>query len=52
MRPPSQTFTLTLAATVTSVTDGSLRVRVNTLRAHPDASYAAQAQPAADAHRP
>ena len=33
--PPGQTFTLTLSATVTSVTEGSLRVRVNTLRAHP-----------------
>ncbi|HMJ00147.1 MAG TPA: M23 family metallopeptidase [Gaiellaceae bacterium] len=33
--PPGQTFTLTLAATVTSVTEGTLRVRVNTLHAHP-----------------
>jgi hypothetical protein len=33
--PPGDTFTLTLAATVTSVTEGSLRVRVNTLRAQP-----------------
>ena len=30
--PPNQTYTLTLSATVTSVTEGSLRVRVNTLR--------------------
>jgi hypothetical protein len=33
--PPGQTFMLTLSATVTSATQGSLRVRVNTLRAHP-----------------
>lgn len=33
--PPGQTFTLTLSATVTSVTAGLLRVRVNTLRAYP-----------------
>jgi murein DD-endopeptidase MepM/ murein hydrolase activator NlpD len=33
--PPGDPFTLTLAATVTSVTEGSLRVRVNTLRAQP-----------------
>jgi hypothetical protein len=33
--PPGGTFTLTLSATVTSVTDGLLRVRVNTLRAQP-----------------
>jgi hypothetical protein len=33
--PPGDTFTLTLAATVTSVTEGSMRVRVNTLRAQP-----------------
>jgi hypothetical protein len=35
--PPAQTFTLTLSATVTSATLGSLRVRVNTLRAYPTA---------------
>jgi hypothetical protein len=35
--PPGGTFTLRLSATVTSVTDGSLRVRVNTLRAQPTA---------------
>ena len=33
--PPAQTFSLTLSATVTSVMQGSLRVRVNTLRTHP-----------------
>ena len=33
--PPNQTYTLTLSATVTAVTEGSLRVRVNTLRARP-----------------
>jgi hypothetical protein len=33
--PPNQVFTLALSATVTSVTEGSLRVRVNTLRARP-----------------
>jgi hypothetical protein len=33
--PPGQSFTLTLSATVTSVTAGLLRVRVNTLRARP-----------------
>ena len=33
--PPGGTFTLRLSATVTSVTDGFLRVRVNTLRAQP-----------------
>ena len=35
--PTGQTFTLTLSATVTSVAEGSLRVRVNTLRARPTA---------------
>ena len=35
--PPGQTFTLTLAATVISATAESLRVRVNTLQAHPSA---------------
>jgi hypothetical protein len=35
--PHGQTFTLTLSATVTSATEGSLRVRVNILRAHPTA---------------
>jgi hypothetical protein len=34
--PPGQ-FTLTLSATVISVTEDSLRVRVNTLHAHPNA---------------
>jgi len=35
--PPGETFTLTLSATVTSVTAGSLRVRVNTLHTYPTA---------------
>jgi len=35
--PPGQEFTLRLSATVTSATLGSLRVRVNTLRALPTA---------------
>jgi len=33
--PRNQNFSLTLLATVTSVTEGSLRVRVNTLRSRP-----------------
>ena len=33
--PPDAEFTLTLSATVTAVREGSLRVRVNTLRARP-----------------
>ena len=35
--PPGEMFTLKLSATVTSVREGSLRVRVNTLRADPTA---------------
>jgi hypothetical protein len=35
--PPGEMFTLTLSATVSSVREGSLRVRVNTLRARPTA---------------
>jgi hypothetical protein len=35
--PPGQEFTLTLSATVSATTQGSLRVRVNTLRAQPTA---------------
>jgi hypothetical protein len=35
--PPGKTFTLTLTATVMSVKEESLRVRVHTLRAHPTA---------------
>ncbi len=35
--PPGKTFTLTLTATVISTREESLRVRVNTLRAHPSA---------------
>lgn len=33
--PPGKTYTLTLSATVVSASEESLRVRVNTLRAHP-----------------
>jgi hypothetical protein len=35
--PPGKTYTLTLSATVISAKEDSLRVRVNTLRAHPTA---------------
>lgn len=35
--PPGKTYTLTLSATVISAREESLRVRVNTLRAHPTA---------------
>jgi hypothetical protein len=36
-QPPAATFTLALSGSVVAVTDGSLRLRVNTLRAFPQA---------------
>jgi hypothetical protein len=36
-QPPAVTFTLSLSGSVVAVTDGSLRLRVNTLRAFPQA---------------